>query len=115
MPSLFEQPFQPLLNSTAPAFNSSVLGSTSQAYALQSTGREFQYPDSRCVRIMGSTVERYYVKFGQTSAVAAASSDSTLVLGGQREVFSVTPNQTHVAFLTTSTGMTVNVTLGVGF
>jgi uncharacterized membrane protein len=112
--NLEQQAFQPLLNSTAPSFNSTILGTTSHAYALQATGREFQYADARSVRIFGATNDKFYVKFGQASTVTAASSDSVLVLGGQREVFAVTPNQTHIAFLTTSTAMTVNVTLGIG-
>jgi hypothetical protein len=112
--NLSDQAFQPLLNSTAgPSFNSSALGSTSHAYALEATGRTFQYPDSRSVRLMASTADRFYVRFGDSS-VAAASSNSMLVRNGDiAQIFTVTPNQTHVAFAS-STTITINVTLGVG-
>jgi hypothetical protein len=105
--------FQALTNTTAPAFSSSAMGATSHIYALESTGlREFQWPSNRAVRVHGTPDVPFSIKFGP-STVTAASSDSMLAWGRTREVFTVQPNQTHVAIVS-STTIIVNFTLGQG-
>lgn len=108
------QPFQPLLNSSAPSFSSSAFGATSHVYALESTAtREWQFPSGRTVRLAGSTADRYYVKFGESASVAAASTDSMMLIGNIPQILAVSAKQSHVAFVS-STSIAVNVTLGMG-
>ena len=105
--------FQPLINSSAPAFNSSALGSTTFNYKLDSSGiRDWQGPDSRSVRLLSAVNTPYYVNFG-ASAVIAETTNSVLCLGGTPAIFSVSPSQTYVAMVS-STTVTVNVALGIG-
>jgi hypothetical protein len=107
------KPFQALTNTTAPAFSSSALGSTSHFYSLESTGlREFQWPSNRMVRVVGNPDVPYTIKFG-TSDVIAASSNSALAWGKNPEVFTVDTAVTHVSVVS-STTITVNFTLGQG-
>ena len=108
------QPFQPLVNSSSPSFSSSAMGTTSYAYALESTAlnRLWQGPASRSVRLNAFGSTAYFVNFG-SSTVSAASTDSMLVVGPGPEIFSVDPKQTYIAIVS-STSAVVNVTLGVG-
>lgn len=107
-------PFHPIPNSSGPSFNSSAMGTTSANYALESTAinRIWQGPIDRTVRLFGEGTGGYYANFG-SSVVAAASTNSVLCIANQPVLFSVTPTQTYVA-LVSSTTVTVNVTLGVG-
>lgn len=114
MPSnLFNYPFQPILNSTAPAFSSS-FDDTALLVVLESTAipRQWQHVGGRSIRFAESSGVDYYAKLG-TSDVVAASSDSAKILGGTVEVWRVQPNQTHIS-LYSSTLAIVNITLGVG-
>lgn len=109
---LDQQAFQPVGSSHA-SFNSSALGATSAEYALESTGvREFPYPSSRSVRLVGLNAVPYFAKFGST-AVRAGSTDSMLLHGGTPEIVTVAQTVTYVSVVS-STTITVNVTLGVG-
>lgn len=113
MPSRYEYPFQPIRNSTEPSFETT-LGTTTQYYAIESTatGRQWQGPDGRSIRIVSKTGDDFYIQFGTTLAVAV-SSGSMLVLGGQDNVFNILPKDTHFA-IASSTSVAVNVTLGYG-
>ena len=109
------QPFQPLLNSSGPAFNSSAMGATSYGYKIEGSTaglRDWQGPGSRTVRLLGVPNVPYYVNFG-ASAVISETSNSVLCLGSEPAFFTVDPKQTYLA-LVSSTTVTVNVTLGVG-
>lgn len=108
-----QKAYQPLVNSSAPAFNSSAMGATTFNYKLDSSGvRDWQGPGSRSVRLLGVPNVPYYVNFG-ASAVIAETTNSVLCLGSEPAIFSVDPKQTYLA-LVSSTTVTVNVTLGVG-
>lgn len=110
---LDQQAFQPLLNSTAPSFNSSAMGSTTFNYKLDSSGvRDWQGPGTRSVRLLSAVNTPYYINFG-ASAVIAETTNSVLCLGGTPAIFTVSPAQTYIAMVS-STTVTVNVTLGVG-
>lgn len=112
MPNLFLYPFQPLKNSTAPAFESTA-DNNAVLLPIESTGiREWQFPTSRAVRLAEKTGADYYVKFG-TSDVVAASTNSMLVLGSAVEIFRLEAGQSHMSIMS-STSITVNITLGVG-
>lgn len=104
------RPFYPIENSTAPSFNSTSL-SASTSYVLESTLRIWQGPSNRSVRLVNANSSAsFFAKFG-SSTVAAASSDSILIVGAWPSVFNVSPSQTWVS-LVSSTDVTVNVTLG---
>ena len=106
--------FQPLVNSSSPSFSSSAMGTTSFAYALESTAlnRTWQGPTSRSVRLNAFGSTAYFVQFG-SSLVLSESTNSMLVVGPGPEIFSVDPKQTYIAIVS-STSAVVNVTLGVG-
>ena len=113
MPSLFELPFQPISNSTAPAFNSSAL-TAAALYAIESTSlREWQFPTSRSLRIAEMSGADYYIKTGSSDSVAA-STNSMLMLGRSVEVIRLDQKDTHISIMS-STTVTVNVTLGYGY
>jgi len=109
MANRYAYSFQPI-NSTAPAFNSSA--GSSAVYALEATGREWQYPTSRAVRITSKAADDFSILFGN-SAVAPSTATSMLVLGGVSEVFTVETLHTHIG-IASSTDVIVNVTLGTG-
>jgi len=107
------QPFVPIL-STAPSFTKTV-DSTSFASALQSTGlREWQGPSNRTVRINTQTgTPHFHIGLGD-SGIAAASSDSMLIEGGQTVFLHLAkPSYTHLAMVS-STTVEANVTIGYG-
>lgn len=111
----FEYTFNPSLNSSEAAFNSSAFASTAARYTLESTGvRDWSGPGGRSVRMvsLGSTNPFYY-KFGG-SAVTVGSSDGTLVIGGESVVVPVQPSWSHVAMVSSTTVLAVNVTIGYG-
>jgi hypothetical protein len=108
MPTLNESPFRPI-TSTAPSFNST----QADGVALQSTGREWQYPSNRAIRVSSKAADDFFLCFG-SSTVVANTSACMLVLGGVSEVFSLQPSQTHVA-IASSTDVVCNFTLGHGF
>ena len=110
-------PFTPLTNTTAPAFMSSAIEGTAATYALEATttGRIWQGPSGRSVRLTEINGVDYFVNFGTASTLTLASTvDSMLVLGGVSEVFQVHPNYTHISMVSAGTTLTVNVTLGYG-
>lgn len=115
MPQLFDYPFQPIRNSTAPSFNSTGGDNASTLNAFESSGlREWDKgPDGRAVRFAESSGVDYFVNFG-TSDIVAASSDSMFVLGGTVELFRIQPGQTHMALISFSTVAEVNITIGYG-
>ena len=107
-----QQPFEPLVNSSSPSFNSSALGTTSFNYALESTAlnRVWQGPSSRSVRLISLGSSGFCFQLG-SSTVSAGSTDSVLALGSV--IVGVQPKQTYIAVMS-STSTVVNVTLGVG-
>ena len=105
-------PFTPVYGTSEPSFNSSAFGATSHSYAVESTVRKFQGPSYRSLRLVESSGAEYRVNFGDSSVVANTTA-SMLVLGGVEVVFTLTPDVTHVAFVS-STTVTVNVTPGYG-
>ena len=107
-----QQPFEPLVNSSSPSFNSSALGTTTVNYALESTAlnRVWQGPSSRSIRLNTLGSSSFYFQLG-SSTVAAGSTDSVLVTGSV--IIGVQPKQTYIAVMS-STSTVVNVTLGVG-
>ncbi len=112
MTSRAHYPFFPLETSTAPGFSISAV-STAIAFALQATGREWQGPSNRTVRVSSiNSTEPFFVKFGP-STVVASSTDSLLVPGAWPCVFHVTPSQTHISICSAVT-ISANVTLGYG-
>lgn len=118
MPLRYDFPFQPIRNSTAPSFevtSSGFTGTTAQALESTAIGRTWEGPSGRAVRFAESSAVDYFVNFG-SSLIVAASSDSMKVLGGTVESFFIQPGQTHVAIrsISTSTDALVNVTLGYG-
>ena len=108
------RPFWALTNTTAPSFNSTA-GSAPTAYALESSTRFWQAPANRSVRVVnvGTAVCDYSIKFG-TSTVVAASSDSMLIKSGISTVFHAPPQVTYISVMS-STTLTLNVTLGMGW
>jgi hypothetical protein len=113
----FDLPFQPIRgssNSSASSFDVT-LSTASQLTAFESSGaRKWEGPSGRAVRFAESSGVDYRVSWGSSDIVAGATG-SMLVLGGAVESFSVQPKDTHVALMTTSTGISsVNVTLGYG-
>lgn len=111
MNSLILLPFQPI-DSTAPAFNST-LGS-SGSYALESTGtRDWRLPASRAVRVAGRASTPYYILFG-SSAVSASTATSVLIPSGAAHVVPVPPGTKTYIGIASSTDVVVNVTLGYG-
>lgn len=112
MANRFFYPFQPV-NSSEIAFNTSVAGGTSSvAYALESSARFWQYPTSRSIQIMESSGVEFYIKFG-SSTVVANSSDSMKCLGGAERVYGVDTSFSYMA-VASSTDVVLNVTLGTG-
>src|SRR3990167_6047886 len=100
-----QQAFQPLLNSSAPAFNSSAMGATTYGYKLEGSSsgiRDWQGPASRTVRLLGVPNVPYYVNFG-ASAVISETSNSVLCLGSEPAFFTVDPKQTYVAIHSSTT------------
>ncbi len=105
-----ERPFLPI-GTTAPAFNSSALGTTSAIYVLQATGREWSLPSNRSVRIVGHAASAaYYAEFGDSGS--SASTNSFLALGEQPYIVHVGAGITHLALVSTGAAPTVNVTIG---
>lgn len=113
MSNRFNQPFYPI-SSTEPAL-SAVLTTASVSYPLESTGREWQGPTSRSLRISESSGVDFRLQLGGSSDVVATSSGSMLILGGAVEVFSVPATFSHLAIYTSSTRTsTPSFTLGYG-
>jgi len=114
MTQRFLYPFTPVV-STAPAFQvSGTLAST--ANALEGANRKWQGASGRTIRFAESSGIDYYVKFGSSTVVAAAT-DSMLLLGGTvQDLKQPKPSDTYVAIksISTSTAAVVNVTLGYG-
>lgn len=110
MPSPYDYAFQPI-NSTMPGFNSSA--GSSQTYALESTGREWQLPTSRSVRVSAKATTPFSVLFG-SSLVSPSTQTSVLIPNPQNPTtFRVFPGQSHIG-MASSTDVTVNVVLGYG-
>ena len=105
-------PFTPVYGTSEPSFDTSAFATTSHRYALESTVRTWQGPSYRSVRLVESSGAEYRVNFG-TATVVAASTSCMKVLGGVEVVFTVTPDVTHIAVVS-STNVTVNVTPGYG-
>ncbi len=104
------RPFFPIENSAAPSFNSTAL-STAAVYALEATGREWQGPSNRAVRVASvNSTEPFFVKFGP-STVVASTTNSLLIPGAWPSVFYVTPSQTHIS-ICSAVLITANVTVG---
>ncbi len=108
------QPFQ-TIDSSETSFEVTI-DSTSVATLLESTAVNRYWksgPGSRSIRLATKTADDYYFQVG-SSLVVAASSDSTLLLGGTVEIFNqIKPSNTYIA-LQSSTDVTINVTLGYG-
>jgi hypothetical protein len=114
MPIRADYPFR-TIDSTAPSFVATS-STASAAFALEATGvREwFGGPGSRAVRLASITADDYHVGFG-TSDLVIASTTTPAILGGTVEIFSpIKPGYTHIAVISSSTDIDVNVTLGYG-
>lgn len=103
-------PFHPV-RGIIPSFNSTA-ASTSALFALEATGREWQGPSGRAIRVASLASDDYYINFG-SSTIAASTATSLLVLGGTVESFMLDPSDTYVA-IKSSTDVLVNITLGYG-
>ncbi len=124
MSNQFAQAFQPIRESSAPAFNTTLgMGASdgSVTYGLEASAdnaqgatniRKWDYPTSRTIRVASIAGDDFYVNLG-SSDILAEVGHSMLVLGGNQEILRVQPGQTSVAFIS-STDITVNVTLGYG-
>lgn len=110
----YDQAFQPV-RSTEPSFNMT-LSTASSGVVFQSTatGRQWDGPTGRSIRVMESSGNEFFIQFG-SSTVVATSTGSMRMLGGVAEVFRIDANQTYVAVMTLSTSPSdVNFTLGYG-
>ena len=121
MSNQFMQPFQPIRESTSPAFRASG-DSTAAVFGLEASApnaqgatnvRKWDYPTSRCIRLAQISGNDYFVVLGSSLAVAAADGTSTLVLGGTAEILRVQPGQNSISIVST-TDYEVNITLGYG-
>ena len=105
-------PFFPV-QSTSPAFNATADESTGLIF-LQSSAlnRLWQGPHGRAVRLV-STAVRYYVGFGSSLTSIVGTTNGTLMLANQTEIFTARAGDVCL-YLVSSTAITVNVTLGYG-
>lgn len=114
------QPFQPIRESTSPAFLTTA-GNASVTYGLEASAlnaegstnvRKWDYPTSRAIRIASIAGDDFYVTLG-SSDISTAIGTGMLVLGGTAEILRVQPNQTSIA-IASSTDVVANITLGYG-
>ena len=112
MPFRSQNAFQSV-KSTEPSFDVT-FDSTAVLTKLESTGtgRVWQGPSGRSVRLSCSTAADYHVAFGSSLAVAV-STGSPLYLGGTVEGYRPRAGDTYISMVS-STTVTVNVTLGYG-
>lgn len=101
------------VNSTEPSFDVTV-DSTPVLTKLQSTGtgRMWQGPSGRSIRLSCSTAADYRIATG-TSLAVAVSTGNMLLLGGTVEGYRPRPQDEYISIVS-STDVTVNVTLGYG-
>ena len=120
MSNLFIHPFQPISESTSPAFDASA-DDTSRTVGIEASAdsaigatnvRKWDYPTSRVIRIASKAGDDFTVALG-TSDITAAPGLGMLVLGGTAELIKVQPHQTALA-IASSTDVVVNVCLGYG-
>lgn len=116
MSTRYNQPFQPIRNSSETSFVTT-LGTTTQGYSLgNSSARVWQGPDGRSIRICSTySTATYYLAFGTTSTLTTAfsSGPSMVLFGGQTYVFALEPGDNAIA-IASSTSVTAWVTLGYG-